>query len=140
MRRYNNIRNILLVISFLFLMVSCSSNDTATNLNPVVPDIDLTAQDNPVVVEDSVSVTSLWGLFDIIIDPESKDVEILPIRGAEFTFNVTQFLQNPIGDPSNLGISIHDASNYVSQGLIDVDVSVTHPFPTAESFAKKYGL
>jgi len=70
----------------------------------------------------------LWGLYDIILDGETGETEIVPVRGADYLFNVTMFLQPPAGNPANLGITIIDASNFMSQGLIDVNVNLTHPF------------
>jgi len=72
----------------------------------------------------------LWGLFDISVDTVSGKMEVVPVRGADYTFNVTMFLQPPAGNPANLGLSIIDASQYATQGLIDLDVNITHPFPT----------
>ncbi len=70
--------------------------------------------------------TQLWGYYDVYIDIENRTAEVVPNRQVMFAVNVARFINDP---PSNLAIQIleieHD-SNYVD---IDIDVTLTHPFP-----------
>lgn len=68
------------------------------------------------------------------IDPSGSNVDIVPLRGAEFTCNVTIFMQPPKGSTSSMGIQIIDMSHFADEGLIDVDVRLTHPFPGLDQF------
>jgi len=71
----------------------------------------------------------LWGLYDVRLDPVSMTTEVIPHRAAEFRANVTMFLQPPAGNIHNLGIQITDVENWLTEGLLDVNVTLTHPFP-----------
>jgi len=77
---------------------------------------------------------NLWGYYDVAIDTASGAVEIIPIRTAEFAANVTVFLQPPLGTTQNMGIHIVDMSDYMTTGRIDVDVTLTHPFPGLDMY------
>ncbi len=84
---------------------------------------DLSAQgDNP-----SDNGTSIWGIYDFVYDWNTGEFEIMPVRGAQFTLNINQFLQPPAGNPSNLGVSIKDATQLMSDGILTLNVEITHP-------------
>jgi hypothetical protein len=73
-------------------------------------------------------------MWEVGIDPGTGNAEITPIRHAEFTCNVTMFLQPPAGKISNLGIEITDLSQFNDFGLLDVKVTLTHPFPGLDMY------
>jgi len=68
----------------------------------------------------------LWGIYDITYDADSDMFEIVPMRTAQFTFNMTGFMQPPDGSLANLGIKIIDKTE-LPQGRLTLDVSITHP-------------
>ena len=70
----------------------------------------------------------LWGLWDITIDPSTFAVTAVPLRGADFTFNVVDFLQPPDGKLSCLHVQVTDVSQFLDQGRLKADVTITHPF------------
>lgn len=70
----------------------------------------------------------LWGIWDISITPNSSELVISPLRTANLTWNVTMYLQPPAGNIANLGIQILDSSKFLTEGYIDIRVSLTHPF------------
>jgi len=74
----------------------------------------------------------LWGLWEIEYDPGTRELSVTPLRGAQGTWNVTMFLQPPIGSTSDLGVSILDASKLLTEGRIDVRITLRHPFPKAK--------
>ncbi|MFH1675513.1 MAG: hypothetical protein ABIC40_00710, partial [bacterium] len=80
------------------------------------------------------SSNQLWGYWNVSIDPQNFTAEITPIRTAEFTANVTVFLQPPLGKTSNLGIKVTDTSEFLTEGLIDVEVALHHPFPGLDMY------
>ena len=72
------------------------------------------------------SQTHLWGLYDVYVNVETNEVTAVPNRNAMFTVNVVNILNSK---PTDLKFDIHEtpvAANYVD---IDLDVSITHPFP-----------
>ncbi len=75
--------------------------------------------------------TQLWGYYDVYLDIENRTVEIIPNRRVMYAVNVVRFINEP---PTNLGFQIHDivqGSNYVD---IDIDITITHPFPGMPQF------
>ncbi len=86
-----------------------------------------------VVVEKPTTYTSnqqlLLGLYDISIDPVNLVAEVVPIRGPAFQVNIVQYLQPPLGNPANLGLKINPAGTNPAEGIFDLDISITHPFP-----------
>jgi hypothetical protein len=69
----------------------------------------------------------IWDIGEVVIDPEKQTVDIIRPRTADFNVNVLQFMQAPCPDSVNYVIN-WGASQPVN-GLIDVDVTLTHPFP-----------
>jgi len=67
-------------------------------------------------------------MWDVQLDPSTNSAEIVPVRGAEFTANVTQFLQPPIANKHLMGIEINNETDWIT-GYVNVDVIFTHPFP-----------
>jgi len=70
-----------------------------------------------------------WGVWEVSIDTATWEVTVVPIRGAQFTVDVVTFLQKPAGNPKNLTIQVTDAGKWMTEGRIDVDVILRHPFP-----------
>jgi hypothetical protein len=110
----------------IILALGCSGS------SPIVPlpDSSLTASS----VDQNHDATHLWGYWTVTIEPLSGSVEIIPLRGAEFSVNVTTFLQPPAGKIANLGIQVTDTSEWLSEGKLKVDVKLTHPFPGLDQY------
>ena len=72
----------------------------------------------------------LWGFYDVAFDESSNQFVIVPVRGAQFIFNVLGFLQPPDGDPTGIEIEDFDASNFPGQGIIELDIRIHHPLPS----------
>lgn len=70
----------------------------------------------------------LWGLWHVSLNARSMEASIVPIRGAMFTCNVTQFMQPPISPVNMVSIAVVPGSDPVN-GYFIVDVSLKHPFP-----------
>jgi hypothetical protein len=86
------------------------------------PGNNLTSQNHQV----SNSQTHLWAYYDVFIDPATQTVEVAENRHAFFTANVTNFLN---GKPASLAFHINETPVTSSCVDIDIDVSITHPFP-----------
>lgn len=117
------------VFALLLGMISCSQGASGL-LSPELeaPSPGASAADQ------SGGARHLWGYWQVGIDPRTGSVDVLPIRGIEFTANVTVFLQPPMGKTSNLRIKIIDASHFMDEGLIDVEVTLIHPFPGLDMY------
>lgn len=108
---------------FLFAAGCSSQSPVANELSPINQ---LTSRQDSSAVS---HMPALWGYWQVSINPLSKEVEIIPLRSAELSVNVTTFLQPPAGKLSNLGIILTDVSKWMSEGKLTVDVRLTHPFP-----------
>ena len=70
----------------------------------------------------------LWGIWDVRINSDSMTAEAVPIRGLDFTANVTRFMQPPISPVHMLSLGILPDSN-PSSGYFNLEVTLRHPFP-----------
>ncbi len=70
--------------------------------------------------------THLWGFYNVYIDIESRTVEAVPVRDAMFSANVTGFLNSR---PTGLAFSINETPIGPDYIDVDIDVTITHPFP-----------
>jgi len=68
----------------------------------------------------------LWGYYDLYFDFANQTVEAVPNRDVMFTANVVQFLN---GNPANLGFDIIGTPVDPDFIDVDIDVSISHPFP-----------
>jgi len=109
----------LMLIALIIL--GCSGSGVPTQ--PPLTDNELT---HPAAV--SLNSQVLWGVWNISINPDSLEAELTPLRGAEFTCNVTQFLQPPISPVHMIGLTVLPSSD-VAAGYFEVEVTIRHPFP-----------
>ncbi len=120
---------LVLVVCFLIAsggVVSCSNSHS-----PIHPPQSPQTTAQQTVPSESNRV--LWGMWHIVIDPSTFEVEIAPVRGIAFTCNVTRFLQPPISPVHLLGIEMQSGSD-PSAGYLVVDVTIQHPFPGVAFF------
>jgi hypothetical protein len=116
--RYLSIWGTLIV---LLIALGCSGG------SPVSPG-------NSLAIDPGKTLTSignnhvLWGMWDISIDPATMTAQATPLRGVEFTCNVTQFMQKPISPVNMIQLSIGSGSD-PSSGYFEVLVTLKHPFP-----------
>ncbi len=65
---------------------------------------------------------SLWGLYQVVIDPSAETMEFAPLRAAGFHLNALPFLEPPV--LVNLTLeTLHFNGN-----IIDADIGLRHPF------------
>jgi hypothetical protein len=110
------------------LAIGCSGG------SPTLPSEDagnLTPESIPAVND---SPTLLWGLWDVTVDTSGRTVDIVPMRGLEFTVDVVKFLQPPVGLISGISIAIKDVSEFPTEGRLILDVTLGHPFPGMDQF------
>ncbi len=71
---------------------------------------------------------TLWGVWDVTIDPVTLVADVTPLRSVDFTANVTQFMQPPASPVHRLQIQILPGSTPLT-GYFEVDVRINHLFP-----------
>lgn len=124
MTQNNFISRLFGLVIFIFL-VSCSSSSS-----PVTSGLTgLTAKHANV----SRSSNVCWGIWDVILDSETKTAEIVPLRTAAFNVNVTMFLQPPVAPVNLMSIKFNPATDFPN-GYIDCDVTFQHPFKALPQF------
>jgi len=108
------------VLAAALLALGCSGSNT-----PVTPNNGLTERE---ITSGPTTQTHLWGYYDIYIDVENQTVEAVPNRNVAFTANVVGFVNKPA---TNLQFDIWGTPVALDESFIDVDidVSITHPFP-----------
>lgn len=117
----------------LIAALGCSGNSSPVLPgNDFNPGLNLTGASalNP----DTQASKAIWGYYEIQINTETWEAEVIPVRGVEYTVDVVQFLQKPVGDPSNLQISVNDVVDWFSEGKIGVEVGLDHPFPGFDQY------
>lgn len=72
----------------------------------------------------------VWGIWTVEYDIASGNLTAEPFRTAEGIWNVNMFLQPPAGSLDNLGIAILDKTNFLTEGRMDLRVTLHHPFPS----------
>jgi len=111
---------LLLMVFLVFAVIGCSGDTT----NPVATDPSPTT--SGALSPQATSQTHLWGFYEIAFDPFSGTIEVIPNRNMTFTANITTFIN---GSPANLSFNVNEIISDASFTEIDIDISVTHPFP-----------
>ena len=113
---------ITLAVILFAHVIGCSAGSSG----PVQPMIENPGPELSSAQTGNNSQVHLWGFYGITIDPETLEVESIPIRNLMFTANVTTFLNQ---NPSNMTFSINEilpGNDYID---VDIDVGLKHPFP-----------
>ncbi|HEX9744097.1 MAG TPA: hypothetical protein VGB30_01610 [bacterium] len=137
---FHNVRSIYVGFCgvILLFLLSCSGGGSGNPLLPSIdggsnpPDLtsdtgltDPSASGGPAAQADPGANTGLWGLYDIYWD--NGEIVVTPVRSGALTLNVLDFLQPPNGNLDLLSISIIGSESNISEGLVALDVSITHP-------------
>jgi len=122
MCRQNNFQNILTVVMIIFVM-GCQGNPMIPGTSP--------ASDAQVRTATSDEVHHCLGYYALIVDMQSPEITVVPIRSTSLHLNITGILNSTMG-VSAVGIpSEHDPAN----GLFVFDITLTHPFSAKPQFA-----
>ena len=115
----------ILLMIVLFIVTACSGGSDPTSGSLTGGNEALTASQNLTAGDGS---RSLWGYWHLVINPETRHVDILPVRGIMFHVNAVEWMQPPAGKVENLDVEILK-DNFLTEGRFDLDVTLTHPFP-----------
>jgi len=113
-----------IILTVLWLIAICATACNKEQGAPVVPDEESGITEcniNP-----GSTQTCLWGYYDIYLDALNETVESVANRNAMFTANVVNFVNAPV---TNLGFAINGTLVDTGSIDVDIDVSITHPFP-----------
>jgi hypothetical protein len=108
-------------IALLIIAVLGCSGKSETPLTPAsIPDSIAGA------AHSNAPATLLWGYFEIYMDIPTATVTAVEDRTAMFAANVVNFLN---GKATSLGFHINGTNVTADYVDVDIDVSITHPFP-----------
>ena len=106
----------------LLVMIGCSS------LEPIVDDQIIIPINKSGVTADTG--TYIWGLYDISINAELAQADIVPVRRGEFELNALAFLEAPGSIPS---LTLSDLE--IARPEVDCTVNIRHPFNGLTEFS-----
>ena len=113
---------ILLILTTIFIfLISCSSGGKR-NIPTVPPAA-------PVTSGAGISNHILGGIYQVVIDTRTGDIDYAPLRNAGFHLNMVLFLQDP--NPWGFIPAILNLDD-LDQGRIDVAITLIHPLPYVE--------
>jgi len=116
-------RTIFFILLFLLpILLSCSREPL-----PVCPNQGADPATDLFGRSDSSRMnTCVWGFYIVTIDTDSLSAVAVPLRNALFTANVVNFLNS---NPASMGLHVNSVVSGSDNIDIDLDVSLTHPFP-----------
>jgi hypothetical protein len=116
-------------VILLLLLTACSggSNPVSGNFGPGG---NLTGQ-STVTVENNRMV---WGYYHCTIDPATGATEVIPDRGLMMHVNAVEWMQPPGGSTTNLQILNMNTTNWLTQGILTMDIGLKHPFTGLNQF------
>ncbi len=117
---------IAVIFTCAVLLCSCSAGDAPPLPADLTPAVAISSNG-----PDQSARLQLWGYYDVYVDVENETVEAVVNRGAMFAANVTGFLND---NPAFLGFSINNIYPDDLKIDVDLDVSITHPFPGMSQF------
>lgn len=109
----------------LLAIVSCSS---ATSSNPADPGLD-SLTGSPQAFEITNPGHALLGFFDVTYDPASGEMVAVPARSSQWHMNALAFIEL-----AEWGPAIQFSNISLNGNTIDLDVSITNPFPGIPQF------
>lgn len=121
-----NFRTTFLVsLVTLILIIGCSGGGSQDPATPGVSNDELTYQIN----DKSANSNYFWEIGEVTINPETAEVEVVPLRTADFNLNVVKFLQPPQGNPANLSVVLDIPGSDFVNAFVSLNLTLTHPFP-----------
>jgi len=111
---------VTLLTCLIFISCAGSNNPVTSQLDNLTGSRDITTLGQ--------SSHQFWGYWNVSIDPDTLEIDAVPLRSAEFTCNVTQFMQPPSQPTHQISFTVLAGSDPVN-GYFEVDVTLRHPFP-----------
>jgi len=108
-----------LIFCIVMFVLGCSGGS-------ITPDLDETGISGLTNHRQNQSGTSLWGYYDLLIEPETGNISVIPNRQVGFAINVVKFLNN---DPLGIGVSFNGTETGPGYIDVDMDITIKHPLP-----------
>jgi len=122
----NRIWFVFIIIVLALLFCGCSGSGT----NPLIPSDsgdELLLTGDAEIQKSGDDGHQLWGLWGVMLDTQSSELELIPLRGASFHMNVSRILNDVM-----MGLSFEINSFDPVEGIADIDVTLTHPVPDSD--------
>ncbi len=120
--RYSGLSQIILVSTVILLQIGCQGNPVTSGAVP--------ESGTQVRAATSTEVHQCLGYYGLIVDTETLDIKVVPIRSANWHFNVTGILNGTMG-VSAVGVP---SEADPAHGLFVFDITLTHPFAGKPQF------
>ncbi len=124
--------NLIVLLTVVAVALMGCSGGGGMPLTPTIPGGEITDTEglgNPRVGTMPDAGNFLWGLWEGTIDLASSSVELTPLRQVEFHMNMASVLQD-----YTPGLSYQFKGFDMIEKAVDVDVTITHPFPSRYRF------
>lgn len=120
-------RRFLLAVFLLFLpaIVSCSSDASDNPADPGLGNLPTVSNGLEMIEPGRV----MLGFFEVVYDPASGEMSALPLRSSQWHINALTFIEN-----AEWGPAIQFSNISLVDNVIDIDVSITNPFPGIPQF------
>lgn len=126
--RNNLVISLVAVSALLGMAFGCSNNGGS----PAVPDVpgmpelpeNLSSLVQP--VNPAESGRDLWGIYNLVLNPDTMEIEVIPNRELEAHFNITSMLTNPNTCP-NLNCIVLMVTSYIPPGMFHLAVTLRNP-------------
>jgi len=82
---------------------------------------------DPVTAESSLDHEVLFGIWDISIDPDTYEAEIVQSRTASFTANITRLIQPPAYPVNLVSVTVNVPESDLLNGKLVFDLGLSHP-------------
>lgn len=111
------------------LMLGCSSGGS----NPASPALSASRAQGSIpsarpAASGESSILIPWGVYDISWAPGDGGVRVGLMRSAGSTLNVSVFSDDASAGSADVAVRITDRSRCAQEGIVGLDVSITHPF------------
>ena len=114
------LKTLILFICGVLILTGCSGGVSEPVGVPGIPEVK--GVESP--ISEDGSQRSLWGVWDIVLDPVSESVIIEPVRYAKVHFNITEMITPPICDDClTIFVNYFDPVEHI----YDVDVTLRNP-------------
>ncbi|MFH1676722.1 MAG: hypothetical protein ABIC40_06820, partial [bacterium] len=115
----------ILILLFFALITGCSGGGG----NPITPgaggDLSLTGANS--FIRDYDGTRVVWGLWQTEFNTETGKFKVIPLRDAVFHVNIVNQLQAPNPPGIKLGVNSFNPT----EGYIDLNITITHPYPNS---------
>ncbi len=117
------------LIAIIVILVSLGCSNPTGNPIPVMPgDLVISGESAPAVQQGN---RQLWGIWDVYLDLETREVDCVPLRTANFKTNITAYMEQSLGDGHYISVMLWYVEEFPEYLGVELLVELEHPFPDA---------